>query len=134
MQIYGNIESIRNVEDCIRATKRYVIKMKKGNHPIQGDEPTSNFTIDYTVYLTSDESKLMNSNVSLIGEYVKLYNWFISPSVDVHFTYDYRVNSAEIRCKKEDIEKLKDVIPSFNLMITNIKECEKNVEVKVQGN
>jgi hypothetical protein len=131
MQIYGDIDSVRDVEDCIRATKRYAVRMKKSNHPIQGEEePTSNFTIDYTVYIADDDTKLMNPNRPFIGEYIKLYNWFISPSIEVHFTYDYRSNSAEIRCKKEDIEELKEVIPGFQSKVSIIKES-KNVKIKV---
>jgi len=111
-QFDSNIENIRKVEDCIRATKKYTegIWSKLTKHPIQGAEiPSRTFHKYYEVYPDNEISWDMPAGEALDwlwGEYKR---------IDVRFRYDYRDNKASIIIINGAgaVEKLAKAIPGF---------------------
>lgn len=95
----GNIETIRAVEDCVRASKRYTegITTIRRQHPVQGEEFASKaFSKYYEVYPETEISWNMPANTAL--------DWLFSdtPRINMVFFYDYRNNSANVRISDGD--------------------------------
>lgn len=112
----GNIESIRAVEDCIRATKKYTegIGTMRAKHPIQGEEfPSKVFCKYYEVYPEVDVSWDMPAGVALD------WLWRETPCLDVIFKYDYRVNKASVSVRDgpSAVKELARSIPKFSDML-----------------
>jgi len=112
LEFKGDILSVRAVEDCIRATKKYTegIETIRRQHPIQGEEFGSKvFCKYYEVY--------PNTNVSWdmpAGE-AWAWVWGDTKHIDVIFYYDYRDNKAAVITHDGNgaIEELKNGIPYF---------------------
>ena len=109
---FGDILSIRAVEDSIRVTKRYTegVKTMRAKHPIQGEEFSSKvFCKYYEVYPNVDVSKM---SFGTIIEWLSGYKTHI----DVVFSYDYRDNTASVIIEDGIIavRELAKAIPKFS--------------------
>ena len=119
----GNIESVRAVEDCIRATKKYTegIGTMRKKHPIQGEDfPSKVFCKYYEVYPHVDlEEKRPFSET--IGVAFDLW-WRDTPFIDVIFKYDYRSNIATVNIKDgvKAVRELTKEIPNFGEALSAI--------------
>ena len=108
----GTIIDVRDIEDCIRATKKYKEEfgtMRK-KHPIQGEDFSSKvFCKYYEVYPDIEISWDMAYGVALD------WLWGETSHIDVMFKYDYRVNKASVLIKDGTIaiEELNVGIPHF---------------------
>lgn len=114
--IEGNIESIRAIEDAIRATKYYTegITTHRAKHPIQGNEiPTRSFTKIYEIYLDSQYPD-MDSPV------MELIKWTVSRAVIVYFWYDYRSGKAKFKVNPDYIDALCEIIPDFRKALIDV--------------
>ncbi len=115
----GNIESVRAVEDCIRATKKYTegIGTMRKHHPIQGEDfPSKVFCKYYEVYPEIELSWDMPAGVALD------WLWQDTLCLDVMFKYDYRANKASvtIRDGEKAIKELSKSIPNFGKALVAI--------------
>ena len=126
VKYYGNVFTIRAIEDCIRATRKYSegIRTKRKHHPhseIQGEDfPTPVFIKYYEVY--PDMEIGWDMQVSDFLDWL----WQDTLCIDIWFHYDYRCNkgSIEIRDGQEAVKKLEDTIPSFkkSIQVVNGKD------------
>jgi len=125
----GNIASVRALEDCIRATKKYTegIGTMRKQHPIQGEEfPSKVFCKYYEVYPEIELSWDMPAGVALD------WLWGETSHIDVMFKYDYRVNKASVDVKdgEKAIKELVRAIPKFGEALAAITDGnEKTNEV-----
>lgn len=114
----GNIASVRNLEDCIRATKKYSegVHIMATKHPIQGEEfPSKKFCKYYEFYPDMEISWDMP-----VGRAVE---WlFGNPRViNITFIYDYRMNKAEVQIDGgKDLTELQHVIPGFGNAVMDV--------------
>jgi len=111
-EVYGNIISIRALEDCIRATKKYTegIQTIRKTHPVQGEElPSRVFYKYYEVY--------PDMEVGLDMDYRDFADWVWGDTacIDVMFHYDYRANKASVLVRDGDgaVKKLMESILGF---------------------
>jgi len=111
-EIRGNIISIRSLEDCIRATKKYTegIQTIRKTHPVQGEElPSRVFYKYYEVY--------PDMEVGLDMDIRDFADWVFGDTscIDVMFHYDYRANKASVLVRDGDgvVKKLIESIPGF---------------------
>jgi hypothetical protein len=119
----SNIATIRDLEDCIRTTKKYTkgAFSKKTEHPIQGsDFPSRVLTEYYEVYPTLAITWGMPAGIAidwLWGEY---------NHIDVFFRYDYRANKASmtIHGGTESIRDLKAGIPGLQRLLEELETIE----------
>lgn len=121
----GNIEAIRAVEDCIRATKKYTegISTIRKQHPIQGEDfPSKTFCKYYEVYPEMEISWNMPANVAMD------WLWADTPCIDVVFYYDYRSNAAHATVKNGNgaLRKLTEYIPGFGEALRKTAEGKLN--------
>ena len=88
----GNISDIRDIEDCIRASKRYTEgRLRQQDHPVQGEKFASRkFCKYYEVYPSLEVGWDMPA-----GAAIDLL-WGDVEYVDVRFDYDYRCNEASM--------------------------------------
>ena len=117
----GNIESVRAVEDCIRATKKYTegIGTMRKQHPIQGEDfPSKVFCKYYEVYPEIELSWDMPAGVALD------WLWQDTLCLDVIFKYDYRANIASVvvRDGAKAIKELIKAIPKFGVALAAITD------------
>lgn len=93
MEVVSNISNIREIEDCIRATKKYTkgAFKKKIDYPIQGEEFPSKVVMEYyEVYPCCDITWDMPA-----GQAWALL-WGDEIHIDIVFKYDYRCNRASM--------------------------------------
>lgn len=124
-EITGNIESIRAIEDCIRATKKYTegIFTIRQQHPIQGNSfPSKAFRKYYEVYPKMD----VPDWDTLIG---KAIDWFETPTIEVTFYYDYRIDRATMYIEEKKFAELKKVVPNLGKAIKAVVPCNNRVVV-----
>jgi len=116
----GTIISVRAVEDCIRATKKYTegIGTMWAKHPVQGEGqfPSKKFVKYYEVYPEVEVSWDMPADVALD------WLWGETPCIDVTFNYDYRANKAEIvvRDGTVAVKQLVKAIPGFGESLARV--------------
>lgn len=93
----GNISDVREIEDCIRASKRYTEgRLRQPSHPVQGDKFASRrFSKYYEVYPDTEVGWDMPA-----GAAIDLL-WGDVEYVDVVFNYDYRCNEASVTVRGE---------------------------------
>lgn len=92
-EFWGNVTVIRDIEDCIRSTKKYTegVKTLHTQHPVQGaDFPSRKFCKIYEVYPEMEISSKMGA-----GDAIDLL-WGDTPCVSVIFNYDYRTGKASV--------------------------------------
>ena len=108
----GNIEAVRAIEDCIRATKKYTkgAFSKPLQHPVQGEDfPNRLLTEYYEVYPKMEIS--WNMPVNQLQDWL----WCDTPCISVVFCYDYRSNNAYVTIKNGNgsVHELMDNIPGI---------------------
>lgn len=113
VEFTGNIGSVRAVEDCIRATKKYTEgwRTMRKTHPVQGEEfPSRVFCKHYEVYPDIEVSWDMPVGVALD------WLWGDVICIDVLLRYDYRANRASVEVKDGPvaIKELTKAIPGFS--------------------
>jgi len=118
----GNILTVRAVEDCIRATKKYSEGMltRFSRHPVQPiqgeDFPSRVLTKYYEVYPEMEvglDMSIIDAVFLQAGE---------TPHVEVRFHYNYQRNRAMITVYGGDgvVELLEDGIPGLKEMLANV--------------
>lgn len=115
----GNILAVREVEDTIRATKKYTkgAFTKTVQHPIQGgDFPSRVLTERYEVYPDTEVGWDMNI--------VDAAFWLADspPHIDVQFKYNYPQNKAIVIIHGGNgvAQLLEDGIPGFREALAQI--------------
>jgi len=119
MKITGNIESIRAVEDCIRATKKYTegISTIRQRHPIQGNGFASKVFRKH--YEVSPDMERPNWDTPA----GKAYDWLLTPGIHVRFYYDYRTNRAVMEIREKELARLEKAIPKIERAIRAVVPC-----------
>ncbi len=108
----GSILLVREVEDCIRATRKYTkgLFRKSIEHPIQGAEfPSKMLTEYYEVYPDVDLRWDMPAKVAWA------WVWGDKLHIDVLFKYDYRSDKALVLIQNgpKMVEELVRAISGF---------------------
>ena len=108
----GTIIAVRDVEDSIRATRKYTegVLTQRSKHPIQGlDFPSKSFCKYYEVYPDVEISWDMPASTAID------LLWGDVPIVHVLFKYDYRDNKASVNVEAGSaaVALLKKGIPGF---------------------
>lgn len=111
-EYFGNIQSVRGIEDCIRATKKYTkgIFSRAKTYPIQGEDfPSKVVTEYYEVYPDTEISWDMPAGKAID------WLWGEVLHIDVVFRYDYRVNKASVTIRGNNgvLQELKRGIPNL---------------------
>lgn len=123
-EFIGDIATVRVVEDCIRATKKYTKSAfrKPIAYPIQGEEfPSKVLTEYYEVYPEMEPSWDMS------WPDFWMWVWGDTPHIDVLFQYDYRVNRGKVTVRGNNnvLDMLKDGIPDFEESLGKVMpSCE----------
>ena len=123
-ELRGNILSVRDAEDCIRATRKYTkgAFSRQQQHPvqpIQGAEfPSRVLTEYYEVYPDMDISWDMPVSAAID------WLWGDTTHIDVRFQYDYRQNLAKlvILGGPKAMQELSKSIPGFGAALSKIVE------------
>ena len=116
VEFKGTIISVRAIEDCIRATKKYTegVGTMRKHHPTQGEGefPSKKFVKYYEVYPDVDVSW----DMSIIDAIFLLAGDRGTFCIDVLFNYDYRANKAEVvvRDGPVAVKQLAKAIPGFS--------------------
>lgn len=97
----GNISDIRDIEDCIRASKRYtegrLRQPDHPDHPMQGEKFASRkFCKYYEVYPDMEVGWDMPAGAAID------WLWGDVEYVDVVFNYDYRYNEASMTVRGDN--------------------------------
>jgi len=111
-EFVGDILSVRALEDCIRATKKYTkgVFSRLAKHPVQGEDfPSKVLTEYYEVY--PDTELHWDMPASDAWAWV----WGDVPHIDVRFHYNYLRNRAMMVVYGDNgvLEMLKEGIPGF---------------------
>ena len=115
----SNIGLIRDIEDRIRATKKYTegVRTIRTKHPapIQGEDfPSRSFFKYYEVYpeIDIEEIRPLWDAILTTSDWL----WGDTPRIDVRFSYDYRVNKASIIVLDgpDAVKELAKAIPGFS--------------------
>lgn len=119
----GDILAVREIEDCIRATKKYTkgAFRKPVRHPIQGEEfPSKVLTEYYEVYPDFD----LEEKTSLWSAALNMADWLWGDitHIDIQFHYTYKENLARmvVYGGNGTVQMLKDGIPGFGDAISKL--------------
>lgn len=123
----GNIGSVRAVEDCIRATKKYSegIRTMRKAHPIQGEDyPSKVFCKFYEVSPYTEISWDMPAGVAID------WLWGDVLLIDVTFMYDYRANRATVTVRDgpDAVKELNKAIPNFRETLAKVSSNGKSIK------
>jgi len=115
-EIFGNVLSIRNIEDCIRSTRKYTksVFSQSAQHPVQGMSfPSNTLTERYEVYPS------MEVGWNMLATDAWAWVWGDIEHIDVRFKYHYVQNKAEVIIYggKKSINSLEKGIPGFKEML-----------------
>jgi len=116
----SSILLVRDLEDTIRATKKYTkgAFSKAASHPIQGEGqfPSRVLTEYYEVYPDLEIGWDMRAGDAWA------WVWGDVVHIDITFLYDYRDNKAKVTIHggKDAMEKLKEGIPGFKAILAMI--------------
>lgn len=129
-EFIGSILAVREVEDCIRATKKYTkgAFTKSVKHPMQGEEfPSRVLTEYYEVYPDTELSWDMSASEAWA------WVWGDVPHIDVRFHYNYQQNKAMIVIYGGNgvVEELKRAIPQFGDTLVRAVENGNGKENKI---
>ncbi len=119
----GTIITVRAVEDCIRATKKYTegIGTIRKKHPIQGEEfPSKMFCKYYEVYPEIDLDQILPLLDAVYA--ASDWLWGETPRIDVLFNYDYRTNKASVIIHDGPgaVKELAKSIPNFSDILAQV--------------
>lgn len=130
----GNIMMVREVEDCIRATKKYTkgVFSRSIQHPIQGGEfPSRVLTEYYEVYPDLDiETKMpIWDALTTFSDWV----WGDIAHIDVLFKYNYPTNKAWVIIGggTEIVKSLAKGIPGFSESLAKVIASGNGTNPKV---
>lgn len=122
----GTILQVREVEDCIRATKKYTkgAFQRPAKHPVQGEAfPSKVLTEYYEVYPNLDLDEVM----PLWDAIMVTSNWLWGdiPRVEVRFYYNYLRNRAMmiVQGGKSDVGMLADGIPGISPLLAALESA-----------
>jgi len=126
-ELVGSIESVRAIEDTIRATKKYTkgVFRKPVQHPIQGEDfPSKVLTEYYEVYPTIEVGWDMPAGTALDWLWGEKASGEKVPHIDVFFRYDYRNNKASVIIKNgiNPTKLLEQYIPSFKETLSKLSK------------
>lgn len=119
----SSILLVRDLEDTIRATKKYT----KGafsrvvEHPIQGDQfPSKVLTEYYEVYPDLELGWDMRATDAWA------WVWGDVVHIDIIFLYDYRENKAKVAVRggERAVDELATGIPGFRDALERVKQAE----------
>lgn len=124
-EFVGSILTVRDVEDTIRATKKYTkgAFSKTVQHPIQGEDfPSRVLTEYYEVYPDLDMDKKMPTWDAMLT--FSDWLWGDTPHIDVLFRYNYQRNKAIviIRGGNGVVQLLSEGIPGFEEALAKVTE------------
>jgi len=132
-EFVGSIIAVRDVEDTIRATKKYTkgAFSKPVQHPIQGAEfPSRVLTEHYEVYPDLDLSETMPlwEAITTTSDWL----WGDIPHIDISFKYNYLRNKAMVIVRGGNgvVKLLGDGIPGFTEALAKVKEDKVKVNEK----
>lgn len=122
----GNLAHIRDIEDCIRITRKYTkgafagLFRKKTPAPLQGEDfPSRVVTEYYEVYpdLNVRDGAFWDLPAGTAIDWL----WGDTVHIDVVFRYDYRENKATmmVRGGPEAIRQLSQGIPGFSKALSS---------------
>lgn len=121
----GDINLVRDVEDCIRITKKYTIgkRTPQDTTSSQGEKfPSKAFCMHYEVYPDAEIGIDMP-----IGTALKWY-WRSLPCIDVIFKYDYRDDADDTKAASVTIKdgvkaigQLARAIPNFSKALGKVR-------------
>ena len=111
-EFVGNIQNIREIEDSIRASKKYTkgAFSRAPQHPIQGEQFPSKVLVEYYEvypYTKVDWSMPIDTAIQWLAG--------VSEHIDVVFKYDYRRNRASMTVHGGNniVNELKNEISGF---------------------
>ena len=115
----GCIMTVRAVEDCIRATKKYTkgAFTRESKHPIQGEDfPSKVLTEYYEVYPDTEISWEM------LASDAWAWVWGDTPHIDMRFLYNYNSNKGKIVIFGNNgvVNMLREGIPNFTNAISKL--------------
>ena len=124
-EFVGSIIAVREVEDTIRATKKYTkgAFSRKAHHPIQGEDfPSRVLTEYYEVYPDMEVSMdmdIIDATFWLAGEV---------PHIDVSFKYNYPRDKAILIVHGGNgvVKLLGEGIPGFKEALVKVAENGKH--------
>lgn len=127
-EFIGTVLAVREVEDTIRATKKYTegIRTVFANHPIQGEEfPSRVLTKVYEVYpdLDIDKKRPTWDATMTFSDWL----WGDTPHIDVSFKYNYQRNRAIVKVYGSNgvMKLLGEGIPGFDEALGKVAENGK---------
>ena len=126
IELKSNILLVRDLEDTIRATRKYTkgAFSKASKHPqkIQGEQfPSRVLTEYYEVYPDLEIGWDMRAGDAWA------WVWGDVIHIDITFLYDYRDNKAKVTIHggKDALENLKEGIPGFKSKLSEIEKVNK---------
>jgi len=129
-----NILAARDLEDTIRATKKYTqgafARVQKHPTPIQGEQfPSRVLTEYYEVYPDLEVGWDMRAGDAWA------WVWGDVVHIDMTFLYDYRYNKAKVTVHggRDAVEKLEAGIPAFKEALNRITEANEGTEGEATG-
>jgi len=123
-EFVGTIPTVRDAEDCVRATKKYTkgAFRKPVVHPVQGEDfPSRTLTEYYEVYPDLEVGWDMDARDAWA------WVWGDAAHIDVLFQYDYRTNRGRIIVHGNSgiVSVLKSGIPGLGDALARITENGK---------
>jgi len=127
-EFVGSIATVREVEDCIRATKKYTkgAFRRPVTHPIQGEGfPSRTLTEYYETYPDLELSWDMSASDAWA------WVWGDVAHIDVLFQYDYRANRGKVIVHGNDgvVNILRENIPGFREALARVNNDKWNNNV-----
>jgi len=118
-EFIGSIAAVRDLEDCIRATKKYTkgAFSSPAKHPIQGEEfPSKMLTEYYEVYPDLE----LDWDMSATDAWA--WVWGDVAHIDVLFRYNYNNNKARVVVRGGNgvVDLLKEGITNFSELLEKI--------------
>jgi len=124
-EFVGTVLDVREVEDCIRSTRKYTkgVFRKAVHHPVQGEDfPSKVVTEYYEVYPDLD----LGQEKSLWGALLDFSDWLWgeTPHIDLRFHYNYPKNLAMVVVFGGNgvVKLLEEGIPGFGEALGKVIE------------
>ncbi len=130
IELKSNVLLVRDLEDVIRATRKYTkgaFRAAKPQQPIQGEQfPSPVLTEYYEVYPDLELSWSMRATDAWA------WVWGDVTHIDVVFLYDYRDNKAKVTIHGGEgaVRELTAGIPGFHAALERIKQSEASEDKK----
>jgi hypothetical protein len=118
MKITGTIESVKAIEEAIKATKKAKLFYNGGKQGkgVLGKEFNSQYySMIYELY--PDINFTFDSNYTIDDA----LRWLVTEGIAIRFLYDYRNNEARIKFNTLKYDKLKLHIPNFDILLGKVR-------------